>query len=1272
MKKLSPLIFIILILTFTLWGIWVPSSFSYNLRSQGFETSSENIEATVCPGEETNITLTITVWADPSQTVNITLIPDADWIKPEQTETEVYAPPEGYSFQTTITLSGKDLSPGTYNGNLRIRYYFTANETVKEDVISVTLNVILPVFNIVPENLTIIMKPTDTKAIDFIVRNTNGCGIVITVSPLEQNKNVQLILNPTITLYPGEVKTFKVLVKTKELKKTVTLHLKFVSSFYQRTVTLKICPSISITVEGEVIEVNEEEGYIIIETFDGERFKVLLRDEDKGKYKKGDYIKVTGRTGETEDEIIPEIIEEVTCGVTISDPEEIVFCPTCSSIDYGGTYVGGKDKKKIVITVKNTGDIDVTVSGTAKLKEEPIGSAKVEITFDPESLTLSPKEEKEITIFAEVKENPSKTNAYFTFNLIFSISPSPPCIKEIIKELKVTICPDAREIKGSVKFLNSKNKECPLKGIRVLLFLNYEPKCSVDKKFKKIEGDFSDVHSSFNTGLPDKKYYLETYTDKDGKFDFLFFDFDCKHDYILAVIFETKEFKVKYYDCKNLFFVKVHIKDDSKPCPKITNNRDIIIGKDADLTLPNDFTNDPKDLAQIFCHIDEAFSIFRDETCGVEKMIKDSMLPLKVCAFSNTNGTWYWNKTINIDKADSPLTSNNRPMNREWHEFGHFLHDSLYGIPPLASGDRNHFGLSNSNSSDSFVEGFAEATSLFILRQIKLKGTCCLDVSAQRNGIYGWEGGMSDLENGKFKSDTASYGYFDSSGNFHRVNRSNIKCAGGELKDAAGHKIIMFNSDEELGVAGLLLDLLDGGSWYDEIKNNVLIHGRDDDGFSFSNWRDFFCLLKEKKVKNIKELYDALREKFKDNESALEKIDKIFIEHGFFQDKDFDGVRDPGEKVGVTYRCKTKYYYIEKNPSPPPDYIWKYKTLPKIEERKDFPLIPQANILVHLTDKNGNALDSGILVVEVLSFDGKVNFSYEREVKDGEPFYIFITPNGDEILRIHMKGSKEKPLIVTEDELWTSIMNNNEYVKEHTFKMIEEESSPEIKLLVDSLDFGSMLEGEKKSQLIYFVNSGGGILNISFSTSQNWIKVEPQEFEGNAGFIKVTVDTKGLSGGMNRGKVIVSGNGGEREVDVSVNVVPKVRKTVIELFIGSMTAYINGEVYTLDASPYIKPPGRTMVPLRFISEGLGATVDYAPKTGKVKEVYIYFKGKKITLYIGKNEALIDGSKVYLDAAPEIKPPGRTFVPIRFIAETFGADVGWDPILRKVTITMEEE
>ena len=516
MKRLSPLILIILILILTLWGIRVPSLFSYNSKNHGFETSLENINATVCPGEETKITLTITVWADPSQSVNITLIPGADWIEPEQSEFEVYAPPEGYSFQTTITLSGENLSPGTYNSTLTIRYYFTANETVKESTSSITLNVILPVFEIIPENLTLIVEPTDTKAIDFIVRNTDGCSIFITVLPLEQSENVQLIFNPTITLYSGEIKTFKVLVKTKELKETETLHLKFVSPFYERTVTLKVCPSISVIIEGEVIEVNENEGYIIIETFDGERFKVLLREEDKGKYKEGDYIKVTGRTGETEDEIIPEIIEEAECGVIISDPEDITFCPSCPEIKYGGEEIPKENVKRVKIKAKNTGNIDVAISGNVELSEKIGTIGEVEVKLEPESFSLKPGEEKEITITVAIKKT-SDTGTYFFYKLKFDISPSPPCKEEIIKNLHISLCPTFRGIIGSVKFLNPKNNECPLRGIRVLLFLNYEPRCGIDKKFKEIEGNFPNVHSSFNTGLPDKKYYLETYTDKDGE-----------------------------------------------------------------------------------------------------------------------------------------------------------------------------------------------------------------------------------------------------------------------------------------------------------------------------------------------------------------------------------------------------------------------------------------------------------------------------------------------------------------------------------------------------------------------------------------------------------------------------------------------------------------------------------------------------------------------------------------------------------------------------------
>jgi len=45
--------------------------------------------------------------------------------------------------------------------------------------------------------------------------------------------------------------------------------------------------------------------------------------------------------------------------------------------------------------------------------------------------------------------------------------------------------------------------------------------------------------------------------------------------------------------------------------------------------------------------------------------------------------------------------------------------------------------------------------------------------------------------------------------------------------------------------------------------------------------------------------------------------------------------------------------------------------------------------------------------------------------------------------------------------------------------------------------------------------------------------------------------------------------------------------------------------------------------------------------------------------------------VILDASPEIKK-GRTFVPLRFIAETFGAQVDRDSKLMKVTIKLEED
>ena len=58
--------------------------------------------------------------------------------------------------------------------------------------------------------------------------------------------------------------------------------------------------------------------------------------------------------------------------------------------------------------------------------------------------------------------------------------------------------------------------------------------------------------------------------------------------------------------------------------------------------------------------------------------------------------------------------------------------------------------------------------------------------------------------------------------------------------------------------------------------------------------------------------------------------------------------------------------------------------------------------------------------------------------------------------------------------------------------------------------------------------------------------------------------------------------------------------------IGSTKAIINNKVVNLDAPPEIKD-GRTFVPIRFVSEALGATVDWNEKTRTVMITRLYLE-----------------------------------------------------------------
>lgn len=58
-------------------------------------------------------------------------------------------------------------------------------------------------------------------------------------------------------------------------------------------------------------------------------------------------------------------------------------------------------------------------------------------------------------------------------------------------------------------------------------------------------------------------------------------------------------------------------------------------------------------------------------------------------------------------------------------------------------------------------------------------------------------------------------------------------------------------------------------------------------------------------------------------------------------------------------------------------------------------------------------------------------------------------------------------------------------------------------------------------------------------------------------------------------------------------------KIVIKLQKGNKTIYINDQSFQMDVAPIEVPPGRIMVPVRFVSEGLGANVSWDGKTETV-------------------------------------------------------------------------
>ncbi|MCL2200325.1 MAG: stalk domain-containing protein [Oscillospiraceae bacterium] len=124
----------------------------------------------------------------------------------------------------------------------------------------------------------------------------------------------------------------------------------------------------------------------------------------------------------------------------------------------------------------------------------------------------------------------------------------------------------------------------------------------------------------------------------------------------------------------------------------------------------------------------------------------------------------------------------------------------------------------------------------------------------------------------------------------------------------------------------------------------------------------------------------------------------------------------------------------------------------------------------------------------------------------------------------------------------------------------------------------------------------------------------------------------------------------------------KLKARVTEMIIGSPWLNVDGQMRPLDVPAQIIG-GRTYLPVRAVTEALGASVEWNPHT---RGITVRSEERLIRLTIDSTTVEIDGQRRAIDAPP-VLIDGRALLPVRFIAEQLNSAVEWNPVAQRVTI-----
>jgi hypothetical protein len=227
-----------------------------------------------------------------------------------------------------------------------------------------------------------------------------------------------------------------------------------------------------------------------------------------------------------------------------------------------------------------------------------------------------------------------------------------------------------------------------------------------------------------------------------------------------------------------------------------------------------------------------------------------------------------------------------------------------------------------------------------------------------------------------------------------------------------------------------------------------------------------------------------------------------------------------------------------------------------------------------------------------------------------------------------------------------------------TFEVVP---SPELVVSQSLINFGRCTKDSIPVQKLIFSNKFPGTLKGRIKSSVKWINLSSSLIDDHEKTIDIMIDASKLDPKLYKETIEVETTGGNATILVRLDLVEK--KVKIELTIDNPWPSIDG----VKQEPMEYPPfiggGRTLVPIRFISMAMGAKVDYDAKERKIK---ITYQDIQVDLQIRNTQAFINQKEVTIDAPPTIRM-GRTFVPLRFIGEAFGATITYEAETRTITI-----